>query len=128
MTRDTPLRAGGLALAAMLLVCTSAARAGEADVVAAQAYSLGDGVWRFEATLLHDDTGWDHYADRWDVVGPDGTVYGSRVLLHPHENEQPFTRSLGGVEIPAGIETVIIRAHDSVHELGGKEFEVHLNK
>jgi hypothetical protein len=32
-------------------------------------------------------------------------------LLHPHEDEQPFTRDLRGVSIPAGIRRVTIRAH-----------------
>ena len=25
-------------------------------------------------TVRHADTGWDHYADKWDVVAPDGAV------------------------------------------------------
>ena len=45
-------------------------------------------------TLTHPDTGWDHYADGWDVVTQDGAALGLRVLAHPHVNEQPFTRSL----------------------------------
>ena len=53
------------------------------------------------------------------VVAPDGRVLGERRLLHPHVQEQPFTRSLGGVEIPAGVEEVTIRARDSVHGWGG---------
>lgn len=100
--------------------------AGEVDVVAADAQQQSDGKWRFSVTLLHDDEGWDHYADRWDVVGPDGAVYGERVLAHPHENEQPFTRSLSGIAIPDGVTTVIIRGNDSVHGLGGKELAIDL--
>jgi hypothetical protein len=46
--------------------------------------------------------------------------------LHPHENEQPFTRSLTGVAIPDGVTEVTIRAHDSVDGYGGKEFTVAL--
>ena len=44
----------------------------------------------------NDDAGWDHYADKWIVEGPDGAVYGERVLAHPHENEQPFTPVAAG--------------------------------
>ena len=99
------------------------AQAGEADVVSARA-ELQSGKWRFDVTVRHDDTGWDHYADKWDVVGSDGTVYGTRVLAHPHENEQPFTRSLAGVDIPGTVSEVVLRAHDSVHGYGGKEFTV----
>ena len=100
--------------------------AGEVEVVAADAQRQSDGKWRFSVTLLHDDEGWDHYANRWDVVGPDGTVYGERILAHPHENEQPFTRSLSGVAIPDGVTRVTIRGNDSVHGLGGKELVIDL--
>ena len=53
-----------------------------------------------------------------DVEAPDGTELGYRKLLHPHVNEQPFTRSLGGVSVPDGMTEVVIRAHDSVHGWG----------
>ena len=108
------------------LILAGAAWAGEADVVAVEAHQASDGTWRFNVTVRHDDTGWDHYANRWDVVGPDGEVLGERVLLHPHENEQPFTRSLGGVVVPDGVTKVIVRAHDSEHGLGGKTIDVTL--
>lgn len=97
-----------------------AALAGEADVVDVAVIAEGGGSYRFDVTLRHDDEGWDHYADRWDVVAPDGTVLGSRTLYHPHVNEQPFTRSLGGVTIPEGVSEVTIRAHDKVHGEGGR--------
>lgn len=99
---------------AALAVLASPALAGAPEVVGAQAAKVGDG-WRFDVTVRHGDTGWDHYADGWTVFAPDGTQLGYRKLLHPHENEQPFTRSLGGVQIPGGVTQVIIRAHDSVH-------------
>lgn len=103
------------------LLATSA-HAGGADVTKVQV--SGDGnVFTFSVTVQHGDTGWDHYADGWEVVGSDGTVYGRRVLAHPHVNEQPFTRS-GQITIPEGIKSVTVRANDSVHGLGGREIEV----
>ncbi len=118
------LAAGALCLSLSLNV----ALAGEADVVAVEAVQEGDSTWRFSVTVRHADEGWDHYADRWQVVAPDGTVLGTRVLLHPHENEQPFTRSLGGVAIPKGVDEVVVRAHDSVHGDGGAEIQVKLKR
>jgi hypothetical protein len=112
-----------LVLAAVVSM-TVAASAGEADVEAVKATRAADGTWRFDVTVRHADTGWDHYANRWDVVAPDGTILGTRRLLHPHENEQPFTRSLSGVSIPDGVTSVTIRANDSVHGEGGREFTV----
>lgn len=103
-----------------------AAHAGEADVVAATAQLERPGVYRFDVTVAHDDTGWEHYADAWEVVGPDGGVLGVRSLAHPHVQEQPFTRSLRGVRIPDGVDRVTLRARDSVHGFGGVEIEIDL--
>jgi hypothetical protein len=72
------------------------------------------GFWSFSVTISHGDTGWDDYADGWRVVDANGNVLGVRNLAHPHVNEQPFTRSLSGVSIPAGLDEVGIQASDSV--------------
>ena len=117
------------ALALSIMACTLGlpmARAGEADVLKVEAAAQGDGFWRFRVTVAHADGGWDHYADKWDVVAPDGTVLSTRVLLHPHVGEQPFTRALGGVTIPENVAEVTLRAHDSVHGYGGREATVAL--
>lgn len=106
----------------------SLAYAGEADVVSVRAERESAGTWRFDVTVEHADTGWDHYADRWDVLSGKGEVLGERVLLHPHVSEQPFTRSLRGLKIPENLESVVVRAHDSVHGLGGKEITVVLDR
>lgn len=82
-----------------------------------EATSAGSG-WRFDVTVSHADEGWDHYADAWEVTTPEGEVLGTRELLHPHETEQPFTRSLSGVAVPDDVSRVMVRAHDSVHGWG----------
>lgn len=115
-----------LALASSLACAAgTTAAAGEADVVGVEVSNGGGGSYRFDVTVEHGDEGWDHYADAWDVVAPDGSVLGTRVLAHPHENEQPFTRSTT-VTIPDGITEVTLRAKDSVHEFGGVEMTVTL--
>lgn len=78
------------------------------------------GVWRFDVTLAHPDTGWEDYTDGWQVLATDGRVLGTRILLHPHETEQPFTRSLGGVAILEDVSEVLIQAHDLVSGYGGR--------
>ncbi len=98
-----------------LLTVAAPAFAGEANVTDAKATRTGSG-WRFDVTVRHADTGWEHYADAWRVKGKDGTVYGTRTLYHPHVDEQPFTRSLSGVSIPDGTTQVQIQARDT---LGG---------
>lgn len=109
--------AGGLAVMAP-------AEAGKADVVAVKVTRDGGGAFRFSVSVRHQDQGWHHYANAWEVVAPDGTVLGTRTLLHPHVREQPFTRGLGGVKIPAGVKRVTVRAVDSKHGAGGKEMTV----
>lgn len=102
--------------------------AGEADVIAVDMRKSGDNLYHFDVTVTHTDEGWDHYADKWEVIGPDGRVLGTRTLYHPHVNEQPFTRSLSGVKIPDDVTRITIRAHDSVHTYGGMTKSVELPK
>ncbi len=83
-------------------------------------------TWRFDVTLRHPDSGWDHYADGWEVLTPEGQSLGLRELLHPHVDEQPFTRSLAGVTIPEGLDHVMIRARCSVDGWAGTPFRVNL--
>lgn len=76
------------------------------------AASKSSGMWQFDVTVLHDDTGWDHYVDAWRIVDGKGNVLGVRNLAHPHVGEQPFTRSLSGVKIPDGVDEVNIQTRD----------------
>ena len=104
-----------------------------ADVTFVRAILSADGSWTFHVTVQHPDTGWEDYADGWDVVLPDGTVLKTtaadpftRLLLHPHVDEQPFTRSKSKLVIPEEIETITVRAHDLVDGFGGREVIVNL--
>jgi len=89
----------------------------------------GDRVYHVSVTLRHADSGWDHYADLWQVLD-DGTgeVLGERPLAHPHTNEQPFTRSLSQVEIPEGVEVIRVRAKCNQHGYEGKQVRIPLQK
>lgn len=113
------------ALASALLA--AAAAADPPTIAAAEAHSAREG-WVFTVTLAHPDTGWDHYADSWSVEAPDGTELGVRELLHPHETEQPFTRSLSRVAVPEEIAEVTIRARCSVDGWSGEPFTVALSR
>ena len=93
--------------------------AGEVAVTAVSIRANGDGTYRFDVTLRHADTGWSHYADGWSVLAADReTMLATRTLYHPHVEEQPFTRSLPQVRIPAGMAAVYVRGHDLVHGNG----------
>ncbi len=98
--------------------------AGEVRIVDVKVRCLVD--CNFSVTLEHTDTGWEHYANQWDVVSLDGQTIKSRVLYHPHVNEQPFTRSLSGVSIAKDVKQVKIRAKDLKHGYSSQEYLVDL--
>lgn len=84
------------------------------EIVKVSASKPGMG-WEFRVTLRHPDTGWDHFADGWEVLDVDGNRLGYRKLHHPHVDEQPFTRSLRRVMVPDGTRKVMIRARCNEH-------------
>lgn len=94
------------------------------DVIGATATETSTGVWRFDATLSSPYDTPERYADAWRVVGDDGVVYGVRELTHDHASEQPFTRSLSGVEIPDTVSVVTIEGRDQANGWGGAIAEV----
>jgi len=83
-----------------------------------------DGTHRFDVTISSPYDRPERYADAWRIVGPDGTVYGLCELTHDHAAEQPFTRSLDGVLIPAGVGTVVVEARDLVDGWSERTLEV----
>jgi len=99
---------------------------GQANVTAVTVTPEKARIYTFKVTISHNDEGWDHYVDSWEIRDDQGTRYGARTLHHPHVSEQPFTRSLSHVEIPQEINAVTVRAHDSVHLYGGKTVTVEL--
>ncbi|MDX1513214.1 MAG: hypothetical protein R3174_05665 [Gammaproteobacteria bacterium] len=111
-----------------LVILSPGAGAGDVAVEFARFHSESANTWSVSVTLRHADTGWDHYADAWRVVTPEGRELGLRTLYHPHENEQPFTRNLGGIRIPPEITKVYVEAHDKVHGWSPDRIEVDLKE
>ena len=112
----------------LLGLVPSLTSAGNTEIVSAQAEQSSKGHYHIRVTLRHDDTGWDHYANAWRVLAPDGTILGERILFHPHVNEQPFTRSLSGVTIPDDINYIEIEAQDSKHGISQGRFRISLQR
>ena len=108
---------------------------GDADVLEVIATHNGNNGWTFSVTVAHPDTGWDEYCNGWDVVTNSGQVLKqrssdpfTRLLHHPHETEQPFTRSQSGIEVPEGTTTLTVRAHDLKNGFGGKVITLDLQR
>jgi len=85
-------------------------------------------TWRMDVTIEHGDTGWDHYADGWEVLDANGNRLGYRKLMHPHVDEQPFTRSLSSLTVPDGTREVFVRAHCSQSGWSDERYRVELTQ
>ncbi len=111
--------------AALLITLAQPAFAEAPQVVAAEAQRDSMG-WHIAVTLSHGDTGWDHYADGWEVTDEDGKRLALRELAHPHVHEQPFTRSLSKAMLPDGTRVVFIRAKCSIQGWSGTPYRLEL--
>ncbi|MBU3913983.1 hypothetical protein KKA14_00440 [bacterium] len=100
--------------------------AGEADVVGVKISKNKSDAYDFDVSVFHEDTGWEHYANKWEILDEKGNVLGTRVLHHPHVGEQPFERELLKVQIKSDVTHVIVRAHDLIHKYGGKTIKMKL--
>ena len=90
------------------------------DVLKVSVDSEPGGTYVVVATLSSPYDTPERYADAWRVLAPEGTVLGIRELAHDHQAEQPFTRSLSGVAIPADVTEVIVEGRDQVSGWGGQ--------
>lgn len=101
------------------------------DVIEAQVRAAGGGRYDFDVTISSPYDTPARYADGFRVTDRQGRVFGERKLWHDHANEQPFTRDLYGVVIPAPVRSVRIEARDKLHGYGdanarGRAIEVRL--
>lgn len=113
------------AIALFLLLVIRSPLAGSVEIISARVEHQA-GSYRFHVTLKHADSGWQHYANAWRVLAPDGRVLGERILYHPHVDEQPFTRALSGVILPPGTDYVEIEAEDSQHGVNSQRLRLDL--
>ncbi|MDZ7591182.1 MAG: hypothetical protein U5L05_10965 [Rubrivivax sp.] len=96
------------------------------DVVKVAVRASGAERFDFDVTVSSPYDTPKRYADAFRVSAQDGTVFGERILLHDHADEQPFTRDLHGVKVPRGVRVVVVQARDRLFGYGGKRVEVAL--
>ena len=96
------------------------------DVLSAKIRATPGGRFDFDVTVSSPYDTPQRYADGFRVVAPTGAVLGERSLWHDHQGEQPFTRDLYAVPIPAGVRTVTIQARDQKYGYGGRSVSVQL--
>ncbi len=100
--------------------------ANNAKVLKVKALCQNSDICSFFVTIKHNDTGWKHYVNKYEILNMKKEIIATRVLHHPHVKEQPFTRSISNVKIPKNLKNVIIRAHDIVHGYEGNEVLVNI--
>lgn len=99
-----------------------------AQVKNVKATQSKDGSWCFNVQVRHNDQGWSHYSDGWQVTDLAGNELGVRLLAHPHDTEQPFTRRQCNIAIPDELSKVVVSAKCNKHGFGGRSVEVNLTQ
>ncbi len=98
-----------------------------AQVQFVRASQDSDGLWTFSVTIRHRDEGWKHYANLWVVTDPEtGETLGQRVLAHPHDLEQPFTRSVSKILLPPDQRYLEVKAKCTLHGWEGQRVVIDL--
>lgn len=90
------------------------------DVREAELESSGGDTWTLSVTISSPYDSPERYADGWRVLAPDGTVLGKHELMHAHTNEQPFTRTQSGLEIPQDVQEITVEGRDLKNGYGGE--------
>lgn len=96
------------------------------DVIRVVVKAQPNARFDFDVTISSPYDTPQRYANAFRVTGEGGVVYGERVLLHDHADEQPFTRDLDGVSIPKGLRSVVVQGRDSRYGYGGKSMRADL--
>lgn len=128
----SPIRRRLLAVALLAIAPMAAAQTAtrreqqHPDVVDVRVRANGLARFDFDVTISSPYDTPERYADAFRVLGPDGRVLGERSLFHDHADEQPFTRDLRGVSIPAGIRVVKVQGRDRRYGYGGRALDVAL--
>tara|TARA_R110000822_G_scaffold19484_10_gene63565 strand:+ start:617 stop:976 length:360 start_codon:yes stop_codon:yes gene_type:complete len=102
-----------LSFSSLLFVALAPAAFADPAVIESVHVTQEGGLWSFDVTITHADTGWDHFSDAWRILDKDGNQLAIRELIHPHVDEQPLTRSLSGINLPDGITTVGVQTRDT---------------
>ncbi len=106
-------------ITAIILLNSSCLFAGEVLVNCEKVLHRGGDLYTFYISVSHEDEGWEHYANRFELLNEEKQIFATRVLRHPHVNQQSFTRDIT-IMLKQPISEFIVRAHDSVHGYGSE--------
>ena len=86
----------------VLFFSAAPASAGEADVEGVKVRVTAKDAYAFDVTVRHADEGWQHYADRWEVLAPDGAALGTRKLTTRSERLSEVVLFWSAFRCPGG--------------------------
>jgi hypothetical protein len=112
------LRHATAVLCAVVLLAGGAAHADKPVAINARVSLVGENRYQFEVNIVHEDDSWDHFVDRWEVIGNGGKVIATDNLFYPRIGQDFVYRVLRGVKVEAGTEFVTYRLHDVRHGFG----------
>ena len=88
--------------------------ASEADVLDVQIQRAATGAYRIDVTVQHADSGWDHYADRWDGLRLMAACWAPAHCCTRTSMNGRFTTVYPGCDFRQISRQLPYRAHDSV--------------
>jgi len=94
------------------LILSLPAFANEVEVLMVKA-TQSDGVWSFDVTIHHPDADSDHMMDSIALFSPDEVQLATAEIPMPSIGTKNVTTQLNDIEIPEGVEYIIIRGHCS---------------
>lgn len=100
------------------------------DVIGLSAEELKDDGWVVAPLMLsayEKLTSEEHYCNLVEIRSEDGTVLGSRELQTAHPDEQPFSRRIGEIVLPAGTDTITAIASDSKYGFCGRSLSLKIS-
>ena len=114
-----------LILAIFLLNTVYASKAEIKNVTVSKS---SNNLYTFNVTILHNDTGWNHYINKWTIVDSNDNIIATRILHHPHVNEQPFTRSKSNVLIDGTSKEYFIKIYENIKKNSIEKYPIFLKK
>ncbi len=94
------------------LILSLPAHADEVEILMVKA-TQSVGLWNLDVTVHHPDAGSDHMLDSISIFTPDEAQLVTADIPMPSIGAKQVTIQLKGIDIPEGVEYIIIRGHCS---------------
>ena len=94
------------------LILSLPAHAAEVEILMVKA-TQSVGLWNLDVTVHHPDVGSDHMMDSIAIFTPDETQLDTADIPMPSIGANHVTIQMNDIDIPEGVEYIIIRGHCS---------------